>query len=397
MNDGLKVTKYWWMIFRCFPPEPRPLWRLYMLSLCATLLLFSLAALSAWHTHRFLCKKLQITSNAFYCSDQEKSLKLLCEEAKKNSNAATQRKSKLEKIRQDDEDKGFIQPWSWFESEIKQLEKVIIKSNNYRITPISESFPWILILMLFSLISFLLIERLIILHAKWIKNFFPTNKLINWTQPQISFGFLIAFFMTLAEIFTSVLAKEKTWFGWDSFCVTPSAFIIKCISFISYGLVAATPFTVLWRLSDEKYLPKPNPLAEDGNFGAGRYVQFLQTWTLWLILFPSALGIIWFRYTIEMEPQFSPARLLHGTGVVALIAIIVYRLIKNAIILRFQCEDELHQKKYKAKDKLPTDPTIAFLGTAWWKLPATVATAFAVIWALLEGMGLTRHILSLIH
>lgn len=48
----------------------------------------------------------------------------------------------------------------------------------------------------------------------------------------------------------------------------------------------------------------------------------------------------------------------------------------------------------KTKEGLPKDPTLSFLGSAWWKLPATIGAALASIWALLEGLGLSKIILS---
>lgn len=205
---------------------------------------------------------------------------------------------------------------------------------------------------------------------------------------------LIAISMASAELFTSVLATQKTWFGWHSFCVTPYAFVIKNFALFSIGLVIAAPFTILWRLSRERDIPNPEPSAPDMKFGAGRYVEFLQTWTLWLILAPTALGIIWVRYVIEMEPEFSSARLLHASVEVVLIIMIVFRLIRNAIILRFRCNEAF--QRLKSEDKLPVDPTIAFIGTAWWKLPATISTALAFIWLILEKLELAEIIVTLL-
>jgi hypothetical protein len=128
--------------------------------------------------------------------------------------------------------------------------------------------------------------------------------------------------------------------------------------------------------------------------GAGRYVELLQTWTLWLILASTALGIIWIRYMIEMEPEFSPARLLHAAGEGLLIILIVIRLIRNAIILRFRCNEAF--QGVKSEDKLPVDPTIAFIKTAWWKLPATISSAITFIWLVLEKLGFAKIIVNLI-
>jgi hypothetical protein len=356
-----------------------------------TVLLFSLAARFALVEHGW-DKEPKIRCELLNCREQKEFWIEYSNELKENSETAKEKIEILKQSRKDPKDKNYNKPWSWFETEIEQLKKIIKKSESHQIYSLKQTFPLVLALIILTLLSFLFVGRLIVLHAKSIS----LNGVDSWTPPHIFFGFLIAIFMSLAEVFTSVLATEKTWFGWDSFCVTQYAFVIKCITFFSYGLVAATPFTILWCLSRKINIPNPDSSAPDGKFGAGRYVEFLQTWTLWLILAPSALGIIWIRYVVEMESQFSPARLLHATGVGVLITLIVIRLIRNAIILRFRCNEAFQRIKHKPKDKLPADPTIAFIGTTWWKLPATVSAALASIWVLLEGLGIAKIILDLI-
>jgi hypothetical protein len=113
---------------------------------------------------------------------------------------------------------------------------------------------------------------------------------------------------------------------------------------------------------------------------------------MWLILLPFTLGIIWIRWVTVMEPQFSYARLLHGAGPAAIIIIIVSRLIRNAIKLRYKCNIELTKKLVKPQ----IDPTISFIGEAWWRLPATVGASLASIWALLEFLGIDKLVFNLI-
>ncbi len=125
-------------------------------------------------------------------------------------------------------------------------------------------------------------------------------------------------------------------------------------------------------------------------------MEFLQTWTLWLILVPATVGIVWLRYIVEGEPQFSYARLFNIIGPGVIITLIVVKLIRNAIILRFRCYDALSGKAFTEGDKQPTDPTISFLGTEWWKLPAAISVALASIWVLLRWLGMSKIILNLI-
>lgn len=400
MRGSSKVTENWWMIFRCFPPEPFGLWRLYTLSICITLLLFSLAALCAFYKHGWN-KEPTISCKLGICTNQRNYRKERLMEACEDREAAIKRIKLLKEIRSDPKDKNFSQTWSWFEKEIDQLKKVVKRSEKYQINSLGKSFPHLISLIFFSLIVYLFIGRLVVLHTRSIQSHFgldeiSQNKISNWMLPHFIFGFLIAVFMILSEIATSVLDQEKTWFGWDSFCVTPSAFVIKCVALISFGLVAVTPFTMLWCVSRKKYIPPAMPSARDGKFGAGRYVEFLQTWTLWLILVPATLGIVWMRYVVEKEPRFSSARLLYVIGPGVIITLIVVKLIRNAIILRFRCYDSLSEEAFKERDKQPTDPTISFLGTEWWKLPATISVALASIWVLLGWLGMSKIILNLI-
>ena len=193
--------------------------------------------------------------------------------------------------------------------------------------------------------------------------------------------------MIVGDIRTSVWAEEKTWFGWDSYCITPVAFVIKCVAYFSFGFAAAAPFTVLWCLTREKLIPVPSITAPDGFFGGLHYMQFIQTWSLWLILLPGALGLIFAKWVLANESAVNPDRLIFASGVAAIIATIVFRMIRNAVILRFRCTEEAHSPQNHGHEIEQKDPTRSFLGDAWWKLPASVIGTLAALWALIEWFG----------
>lgn len=400
MKRASKTTQNWWMIFNQFPPEPYKLWQSYLLATSITLILFSVSAFIAYGVHGSYAEELTITRITGKCKIQSEYWEDLLKKDKENKEAATERSKQLKKIRFNPNDKTFSQPWSWFESELTQLEKVE-KSNKYRIPPIAEGFQSVIALVLFTLLFYIFLSRLIILHAKSTYGHYQFNEINqdsirDWKTPQILIGIVLIVPVLLSELCTSVLAEEKTWFGYDSFCVTPAAFVVKCIAFVASGFVSATPFTMLWCLSRRDYIPHPDMLARDGKFGAERYVEFLQTWTLWLILAPSALGIFFFRYVIVKEDLFSPVRLIYGLGVGIIILLIIVRLIRNAVILRFLCREILVNQKHGATDQVPIDPTIDFLGKDWWKLPATISVSLASIWVLLELMGLSKILVGIV-
>lgn len=401
MRHASKTTRNWWMIFKPFTPEPYDLWIFYLLSMGVTLLLFFAGALSAYGVHGSWTKELTISCITERCSKQRDHWNDLIDKEIETKIVAAKRIEHLKRARLDSNNSNFNQSWNWFEAELDQLEG-IKKSTKYRINSIIFwSFPTFTAFIFGSLLFYVLMNRLVLLHAKSTYKHAQLDQIIqgsisNWKTPQILIGMLISATMITSELFTSVLATEKTWFGYDSFCVTPSAFVVKCIAFIAFGFVASTPFTILWCLSGKDYIPYPDPSAKDGKFGVERYVEFLQTWTLWLILAPSALGIFLFRYVVEMESVFSPVRLLYGCGVGIVILLVIVRLITNAIILRFRCRDALTDQKFGKEDRVPVDPTISFLGTEWWKLPATITVSLTTIWALLEFIGLSKIILNIV-
>jgi hypothetical protein len=410
MHETMKTQK-WWMIFKLFVPEPFKLWMFYILSMGVTLLLLSASAFYACTEHglwtkieKFSGQKLPFDCISNNCKKQKDHWNKLIQDEQDYREAAQKRINELKIARSDPANKNFTQPWSWFESEINQLEKIKKPEDpsGYQIKPIIWSFPFFMATILGSLLFYILISRLALLHAKFTfgqrwQNTILQDLIRDWKTPQILIGIMISAGMITSELFTSVFVTEgKTLFGYDSFCITPYAFVIKCIAYVTFGFVAATPFTILWCLSRSDYIPLLDQSAKDGKFGAERYVEFLQTWTLWLILAPSALGIFLLRHIVKIEKVFSYVRLLYGLGVAIIIFMIVVRLITNAIILRFRCREALLDKKIKKADKVPVDPTISFLGMDWWKLPATIGVSLASIWAILEFMGLSKFISSIL-
>ena len=402
MGDRLESKKRWWLIFNYFRPEPNAFRLLYLISFFITLVFIFSAVLVARVEHGSWSGEPKISCKPPLCERQRTDWAEFLDKAEDKYEAAKVRIESLTASRSDSNSKNFTQSWSWYELEIAQLEDVIknYKKKKPKVTPPIQFYKLLVPVML-SLIFYIYICRIIVLHVKSAFRHIRTKKngegiVRNWTLPHVISTFLIAILMAVAEISTSICATGKEWFGWDSFCVTHSAFVIKCISFISFGLVAASPFTVLWCVTREINIPKLVPYALDRKFGAKKYVEFLQTWTLWLILAPSAVGLLWVRYITEMEPNFMPARFLHAAGVAVLITLIAIRMVKNAIILRYRCNDLIERQGHKWKGRIPEDPTIAFIGTAWWKFPATITAAFASIWMLLEGLGLTKILLHII-
>ena len=237
------------------------------------------------------------------------------------------------------------------------------------------------------------------MHAKHID---ANNNLVKeWENNQrdnlrhhVLLAFVIFAPMLVSELCTSVFSVEKTWFGWDSYCVTPWAFIIRCLAMAVLCLVAATPFSILLYYSDISQKPPVTLNAQDGRFGVGKYADFLSTWAMLLILVPSLLGLIGLRWVMEAEPEFNTVRLLIGSGVAFLIVCTVYRMLRNAIVLRIKITEKLPDILDSHKPQ--NDPTVQLIGTSWWKLPATLVASLGSVGALLELSGLLEYIAKLV-
>jgi hypothetical protein len=280
MRRESMVTDKWWMIFRPFTPEPYALWRFYILLMGVTLLLLLAGALSAYFVHGSWTKEPGIDCTTDDCRKQGAYWSSFLKKDVETKEAAAKRIEHLKSARSNPDDKIFTQSWSWFESELAQLERIM--KPKYRIHSILESFLPLMVFVFGSLLIYLSISRLVLLHSNSVFMSAPisrtTQEMIgNWKTPLIQFAFVLAAPMIISELCTSVFAETKTWFGYDSFCVTPSTFVLKCIAYLTFGCVAATPFTVLWCLSRRDNIPRADPSAGDGKFGAERYVEFVQT------------------------------------------------------------------------------------------------------------------------
>jgi hypothetical protein len=241
-------------------------------SILITIVLLTSAAFISRIEHKAWDGKLEVgyEKNWECCKNQKDYLlKTFLKRREENKEAAEDRIEKIKEIRV----YSVTQSWDWFEKEISRLDKIKNKLSDYKIAPPINYFTSLLPLILLTFIFYLGIERLILLHLKSIQHQLKPAAIINdeipdWILPHIIFIVLIAGFMIFAEISTSILSSKKTWFSWDSFCITPSAFIIKCSSFFSFGSVAATPFTILWHITRKENIPDPNSYAYDGKFNA---------------------------------------------------------------------------------------------------------------------------------
>lgn len=215
----------------------------------------------------------------------------------------------------------------------------------------------------------------------------------NWIRPYLLFMAIIFLTHMLREISTSILTTDKTWFGWSSFCISSYAWALMLIPALGFAMVVAYPATILWHFGRVDNRPKHlDREHKDGQWGVGRYVLFLQTWSVLSLAFLVLPGALWLRFH-QNDLHLSRAYLLTFGVLFASILIITGRFIGNAIEIRkaYKLElEKLGDTWQKIKEAAPPpDPTTRFLGEHWWQLPAVISGIFAISWLIIEQVGVS--------
>jgi hypothetical protein len=242
----------------------------------------------------------------------------------------------------------------------------------------------------------LLLDMVVVLLARWL--LLSTGRWCTarseevfegWARPYVglvAFGFAVAVATTAS---TAFFQTSKTWVSWDSFVVSPLAWGAGVSVFLGLCLVFAWPMTILYCLGRKENVPARLDLTHpDGMSGVGLYVRFLHLWTMLVLGIPLVITIGWVRFADGGQTSFDSIYLAPVLAGAATNLLLGGRLVRNALILRHRYEDERAMlgttwAEVGAKKPAP-DPTVAFLGENWWRLPATFAGMFAGLWAVLE-------------
>jgi hypothetical protein len=166
-------------------------------------------------------------------------------------------------------------------------------------------------------------------------------------------------------------------------------------------MIMAIPTTQLWCYLRKKLIPEISPVwlrRPDPKFAVGKYVLFLQTWTLIIFGSFSVTTIVTVRWAASQQAQFENAYLFNTIVGVGLASLMVGKMIRNAIELRRRYQDSLltNFDSWSAiRDaNVPTDPTRDFIGESWWKLPANFIGIISATWAVLQLMGVANMIVN---
>ena len=322
------------------------------------------------------------------------------EEIEARRSTSQNRLDELNKALTEPTNPAFVEARTAIEAERIVYQDILREREAARIQTLTSFLPQfilgLLLAVLFSLIAARLASRQ---GSKAVVEWREKAKHVNWRLTYSLWVGIIFITHTAREVYTSILSEDKSWFGWSSFCVSSEAWSLMHLPSLGVAMVVAYPATILWNFGSRRILPPDLSLGDkDGQWGVGRYVLFLQTWSFLSLVFLLLPGGLWLRALLH-EPRFTSIYLLPSALLSASVLIIVGRMIRNAIAIRKMYQVELRGLgdtwQQIQEKKPPPDPTTTFLGEHWWKLPAVISGIFALSWLVVEQIGVSDLILRL--
>jgi len=384
-----RITSGWTFVTYC--PGPEQLSRLFTLGVAIAFFSF-VAFISIGATHGFWEKvdKSFAGEQWSICKCQLQKRQMNLEENCQRLENLQKRKKYLEQIRSDPTNSLYDSAALGLINNEKEMAQLQAKQNALQGEPVQKSLlnliPLLLSIVVFSMIA----GRLMIWHATkaGLAIGQTGEKLADWKRP---FWILVLTFFALQEVretISSVLAVDKNWFSWSSFCISTQAWGVGQILAFGTYLVIGYPVCIIWCLSRGRYRPDLNPDAPDGAWGAGDYILFAQTWSVLGFILILAPILLWFGLVIGYVPI---VYLLSPAGVLIVAVAVAARFLRHAIKIRLLYQQTLRSLGSWSKIKalgLPPDPTVGFLGAQWWNLPATILATVATFWALIQWTSL---------
>ena len=217
--------------------------------------------------------------------------------------------------------------------EREELRKLEEREKRLKVEPLTSRFIFIaLFVTLIVIFAAYGAARLMIHHAS--KSVLSGRRITRWRWPYWTFVVILFIVFLAREVSTSVIAIDKSWFGWNSFCVSNAAWLLTQVMFLGFAMVIAYPASVLWYLSRPAHRPPMlNPNHPDGAWGVRRYVLFLQTWAILTIVFflaPTLLALRIYAASPDVSFLYTVPSIVYS----AVLAVTVGRLIWNAVRIR---------------------------------------------------------------
>jgi len=283
------------------------------------------------------------------------------------------------------------------EEEIRRLNNLQLKALSVQSVKTSLLFivSSILLTMIVSLAGVYLIQK----HSAKVPSL-SSNLLVSRKTYWVIVGTIFGA-MVLREVITSVLAIEKSWYIFFSFCVSTGAWIASLVLRFGLAMLIAMPLALLWLYSASDRCPKSSIYldANDGQCGVGEYMLFVQAWAVLPVIAVIMVNGLIFQFFVD-ELRISLAYMIESTVLMVLFIIVAIRFVLRAKDIRETYKSILRRRGTKWLDIVATmpapDPTMKFIGEHWWRLPAVVFGFIGVLWGLLEWFGLARLIRDLL-
>ena len=224
-------------------------------------------------------------------------------------------------------------------------------------------------------------------------NVFTDTTIESWVVPFCTFVTIFFSCHCAEQFITSVYDVHKTWFYWSSFCVSPLVFLVKKLAVLGVHFSTAFALTIAYCTTRSKHLPTALDFDDiTGHCGVGPLVTFLEKWSsLGLLLGLLPLLVILNAAAVNQD-DFDITYALTPSVELCVIVFLIYRLITNARLIRHRYTSQVSQAGASYAEiramELPADPTLGFLGTHWWKLPAAVSAVVAIAMYVADWLGI---------
>jgi hypothetical protein len=189
----------------------------------------------------------------------------------------------------------------------------------------------------------------------------------------------------LVTIVESVDA-HKTGFDWSSYCVSLPSFWIGHFWLVGMSLVSAVPFAIGWHGSHQCLRPMPNP--EAYQWGVGKYVTLLETWTFLTVVIVAGVAALWLHTLVGAASRTNLIIALTGLGALIGAGLLVERFVRNARELQAECE-RIIARDGEAGRKYEKAPTEEMFGRRWWQLPSVFVIAGGIAYKMIELAGVS--------
>jgi hypothetical protein len=183
----------------------------------------------------------------------------------------------------------------------------------------------------------------------------------------------------------------KVDFDASSYCLGGSYFLAPFLGhlpLLGMSYIVSLPLACGWYVTQRAFVPSTLS-KEKYRWGVGAYMAFMERWAALTIVFTGAITASWAR-ALSRTPGSAKLQIFLGAGAVVACVLLIVRIYRNSLLLRERYEHEVAHLAGETKlSDLPADPTEGFLGDGW-KVPATLAAAFGIVYQLFELSGVAK-------